>query len=185
MRGILSGVCAIAAALLLTPGSAEAKGWKTKNVQATICADGQPFWGTPRTAGFPRNVLCNAYFATTITAEVAYNGKQAWSRFVSPSRMYSGPVRNKITWYGTWNNGAKPPEKFMNVGADGEISGGAKFSLGVNVKYFNASVESELKALRSYWLRIDVTPKGKVKLRGGTNTGVIAIRGVSSKNARV
>jgi hypothetical protein len=179
-RGAVFGAALAAVAVLTAPAISEARPWKVKGVQATICADGKPFWGNPKSAGFPRNALCQI-FSTTLSGAVKYDGKHVWGRWVRKDRFYAGSVVNNVTWVGYWNNGGGPPEKFMDLGADGEVSGAATVSLGGEAKNVTASIQTELAALRSYWLRIDVTPDGKTKLRGGTNGGVIDVAAILRK----
>jgi hypothetical protein len=156
-------------ALLASPRVAEARPWKVKNVQATICADGKPFFGTPANAKGARKLWCKA-LSTTVSGAVAYNGKQAWGRWIDCPRS-TNVVLNKVTWCQYWNNGASAPEKYMDLGVNGEVKASPNLSLGVEYGPLRAAVESQLHHIHSYWLRVDVTPKGKVKLRGGLYTG--------------
>lgn len=149
-RDVIGGAALAAAAVLVAPAVSEARPWKTKSVQATICADGKPFWGRPANAKFLQKAKCEI-FATTLSGEVKYNGEHAYGRWINAQRWSAPTVKNNVTWKGYWNDGAKAPDRYMDLGVDGEVS--------------------VAKTQNTYWLRIDVRPDGKATLRGGNYTG--------------
>jgi hypothetical protein len=122
--------------------------WKYKNVKATICGTGKPAWGGPSS-----RPGCDL-IATTVSGQVAYNGKAVWGKWRNCDHQ-STLATNRVTWCGFWNNGGAGPQRFMSLGANGEGEIGAK---GVSVRK------------NSYWIRIDVRPDGTANLRGGSNS---------------
>lgn len=142
----------IGAALLFAPtgdSDAAAKGeWKYKNVKATICGTGKPAWGGPSS-----RPGCE-FIATTVSGQVAYNGKAVWGKWRNCDHQAT-VATNKVTWCDFWNNGGGSPYRYMSLGANGEGEINAK---GVSLRK------------NTYWIRIDVRPDGTANLRGGSNS---------------
>ncbi len=93
--------------------------WKYKNVKATICGTGKPAWGGPSS-----RPGCDL-IATTVSGQVAYNGKAVWGKWRNCDHQ-STLATNRVTWCGFWNNGGAGPQRFMSLGANGEGEIGAK-----------------------------------------------------------
>ena len=132
-----------AATMPATPDTASAAGWHYTSYEWTICG----FTGTVIRGGAGGHKLCQGSGYLTVSGSVAYNGRQAWTQWITCAHGSAKGFTVTVTWCGTWNNGAEKYPYYLDLGANGwftDVAGG-----------------------HSVWLRIDVHPNGSSDARGG------------------
>ncbi|RAJ38331.1 hypothetical protein K353_04265 [Kitasatospora sp. SolWspMP-SS2h] len=127
-----------------TSAASATAAWKYRYVSATACySTGKPKWGSG--SGWKCKIA-----KATVNGEFKYNGSRVYALWVSSSKGDTYGADVAITWAGTWNNGAARGSYpgYMDIGLNGTVK---------LTKYMT----------RSFYIRIDCWPSGKVSLRGG------------------
>jgi hypothetical protein len=150
----------------------------TKHYKATICSDGKVFGGGPG-----NTAACKRGF-TTVAGQVTYDGKKAKASGRPTCLPSSKGPSNKVTWCGVADDGFPGRQRFISLGANGQIEstgdvsaalsgggggGGGKKGGGGGDIGGSVGASQQMVNSRAYWMRIDVRPNGTYNLRGGLN----------------
>jgi hypothetical protein len=155
----------------------------TQHYKATICSDGKVYGGGP---GNTR--ACKRGF-TTVAGQVTYDGKKAKVSGRPTCLPSSRGPSNTVTWCGVADDGVPGRQRFISLGANGQMESTGETSSEVSGTVggggggkkgkggeggggeIGGSLGSSKQAVNSsaYWMRIDVRPNGTYNLRGGLN----------------